>query len=340
MLNYLQFIKEHKFWGKSTYNESNRFLHMKEVLDTIEDMCLDLKDDGFDIIFGIMPHGLVNNGFANFDENLDDIQIKKASLGKSVIYIKFDISKNLIKFGTDERILENFIETIISVYKYLQSEDLLINSLWTKEMVVKKNRSDHGRSEFFLHGVYLNSLVNHIDWSRSEKLSNIVGKVDNIKVQKNDYSFRQLLDVRIAFSGQPLIEESKDFRVDIGVKASESDYENLKDIIDDFNQNNQEDKDGKFEATIGKVRTKTKYGKGYIVMIHDKSSFYDGFQMSDVSSLILRLMSELETESIETGILFIGDPDRKNITLTKNDLVENKVFDAMGNLIFYIDIID
>ena len=35
--------------------ESNRFLHFKEVLDTIEDLSLDFKDDGGETIFGNMP---------------------------------------------------------------------------------------------------------------------------------------------------------------------------------------------------------------------------------------------------------------------------------------------
>jgi len=323
----------------STYNESNRFLHFKEVLDTIDDMCLELKDEGFNIVFGIMPHGTTNPDFACFDENLDDISTKMCSLGKKVMYVKFDIVDNYRSFRNDENILELFINTITSVYNYLISEDLIVKGLWTKESVVR-NRSDYGKNEFF-YNQNLNDLVNSIDWLREERLTNIVRTIDNVKLKKRDnISFSYLLDVRISFTGQPLIEEAKDFRVDIGLKASESDYENLKDIIDDFNQNNQENKDGKFEATIGRVRTKNSYGKGYIIMIDDKSSFYDGFQMSDVSPLILRLMSELETDSIVSGILFIGDPQRKNITLTKNDLVKNSAFDSMSNLLFYIDIID
>ena len=44
--------------------ESTRFTHLKEVLDTIEDMCLDIKDEGFETSFGIMPNG---ENVANFD---------------------------------------------------------------------------------------------------------------------------------------------------------------------------------------------------------------------------------------------------------------------------------
>ena len=69
--------------------ESNRFLNFKEVLDTIEDLSLDFTDEGGEVIFGNMPTADIH--YANFDENLDDISIKMASIGKKSIYVKFDI---------------------------------------------------------------------------------------------------------------------------------------------------------------------------------------------------------------------------------------------------------
>jgi hypothetical protein len=72
-------------------------------------------------------------------------------------------------------------------------------------------------------------------------------------MKTDDISFRSLLDVRIVFTGQPLLEESKDFKV--GLQATESDYESLKEIIDDFNQNNFEGDNKNFEA------------KGYLTLV-------------------------------------------------------------------------
>ena len=74
-------------------------------------------------------------------------------------------------------------------------------------------------------------------------------------------------------------------------------------------------------------------------MINDKNKSYSGFQISDVSDLILRFMSEFGSESIMARIVFIGDPMRENFTLTKDDLLNNKPMDPMSNLSFYIEII-
>ena len=78
----------------SYLNESNRFLNLKEVLNYIEDLSSDFTDDGFETKFGIMPGAIHHPDYPNFDENLDDIQIKMASMGKSVIYFKLDL-KNI-----------------------------------------------------------------------------------------------------------------------------------------------------------------------------------------------------------------------------------------------------
>ena len=55
-----------------SFNESNRFIHFKEVLDNIEDLSLDFTDDGGEVIFGNMPSYDIH--YANFDQNLNDIQ--------------------------------------------------------------------------------------------------------------------------------------------------------------------------------------------------------------------------------------------------------------------------
>ena len=74
-------------------------------------------------------------------------------------------------------------------------------------------------------------------------------------------------------------------------------------------------------------------------MINDKNKSYSGFQISDVSKLILSLMDKLGSESIMARIVVIGDPMRENFTLTKDDLLNNKPMDPMSNLSFYIEII-
>lgn len=324
--------------------ESNRFLHFKEVLDTIEDLSLDFTDDGGETIFGHMPS--VDIMYANFDENLDDIFIKMSSLGKKSVYVKFDIQN--IKKSSDGRLseesLELLIDTINSVYNYLLGEGMVVKNFWTKELVARK-RSDYGKNEFFSYKT-IDELINSIDFVRTEKLDQMVSST-GIKMKKDDIIFRSLLDVRIVFSGHPILEEAKYFRVEL--QATEYDYESLKEIIDDFNQNNIEGDNKDFEATIHSklfgrpVRAnlgKNKLNcKAYLVMIDDRSKSYNGFQISEVSELLLRLMSELGSESIMSRIVFIGDSMRENITLTKDDLLNNKPMDPISNLSFYIEIV-
>lgn len=189
--------------------ESTRFTHLKEVLDTIEDMCLDIKDEGFETSFGIMPTG---ENVANFDTYLDDIQIKLASLGKRVMCVKFDVSKNLDKFK-DERGLEMFIDNFMRVYNYILGEDLIVKGFWTKELVVV-NRSDYGKTKYFFYE-NLDLVLNQIDWLRKEKLNNTISKIDRIKTKKDIYDFRLLEDVRIVFTGQPIEDllESKESEI-------------------------------------------------------------------------------------------------------------------------------
>ena len=321
----------------SALNESNRFLNLKEVLNYIEDLSSDFTDDGFETKFGIMPGAIHHPEIANFDENLDDIQIKMASMGKSVIYFKLDL-KNIKdesfggKLNNDE--LDLLITTITSIYKYLIHEGLIISGLWLNHFnYYQKIRSETNRFKHFT------------------SLDELVKSVRNYNSNSSTY----VTDVRIAFTGQPYkdfggwkLEESKDFIVD-GLQATESDYESLKDIIDDFNQNNSEGDNKDFEATIHSrlfgrpVRANLGINKlnckAYLVMVNDMNKSYNGFQISDVSDLILRFMSELGSESIMTRIVFIGDSMRENITLTKDDLLNSKPMYPISNLSFYIEIV-
>ena len=320
-----------------TYNESNRYLNLKEVLNYVEDLSSDFTDEGFETLFGIMPGAIHHPEIANFDENLDDIQIKMASMGKSVIYFKLDL-KNIKdqsfggKLNNDE--LDLLITTITSIYNYLIHEDLIISGLWSKHFnYYQKIRS---KTNQFNHFTSLDELVK---------------SVRNYNLNSSTY----VNDVRIAFTGQPYkefdgwkLEESNDFIVD-GLQAAKSDYEDIKEIIDDFNQSNFEGDDKDFEATIHSklfgrpVRANFGPNKlncnAYLVMINDKNKSYSGFQISDVSDLILRFMSEFGSESIMARIVFIGDPMRENFTLTKDDLLNNKPMNPMSNLSFYIEII-
>lgn len=318
--------------------ESNRFLHFKEVLDTIEDLSLDFTDDGGETIFGNMPS--VDIMYANFDENLDDIFIKMASLGKKSVYVKFDIQNIKKSSGgkLSEESLELLIDTINSVYNYLLGEGMVVQNFWTKELVARK-RSDYGKNEFFSYKT-IDELINSIDFVRTEKLDQMVSGV-GIKMKKDDIIFRSLLDVRIVFSGQPILEEA--------IQISESDIDDIRDIIDDFNSEYTDEGKYHIKADVMyairriPISSGFKESKGqYVVTISDRTTSYDGFQFHECISLIFRLMSKFEVDSIELGILHIHQPVRKFKTFTKDQLTSiasgNYVMDTISSISISLEI--
>ncbi len=325
--------------------ESNRFLHFKEVLDTIKDLSLDFTDDGGEVIFGNMPTAGVH--YANFDQNLDDISIKMSSMGKKSVYVKFDIIQNIKKsYGElDENRLELLIDTIISVHNYLLKEDMVVQKFWTKEIVARRS-SDYGKNEFFSYDT-IDELLNSVDVVRAEKLGQLVSQA-GIKMKGSDISFRTLLDVRIVFTGQSLLEEALS-RGNMAIQISESDIEDVKDIIDDFNSEYTDEGRYHIKADVSygiKMRrgfSGSKESKGqYVVVISDRTSSYDGFQFHESIPLILRLMSKFEVNIIELGILHIHVPSRKFKTFTREQLESmvsgNYVMDTISNISISLEI--
>jgi hypothetical protein len=322
----------------NSFNESNRFTHFKEVLDNIEDLSLDFTDEGGEVIFGIMPSHDIH--YANFDQNLDDISIKMASMGKRSIYVKFDVeSIKKASYGSlGESSLELLIDTITSVHNYLLSEDIVVQKFWTKEIVARK-RSDYGKNEFFSYKT-IDELLNSVDVVRAEKLGQMVSSA-GIKMKTDDISFRSLLDVRIVFTGQPLLEES--------IQISESDVDDVRDIISDFNSEYTDD--GKYHIkadamyAIKRMQISSKFKqskKCYVIVIADKTTSYDGFQFHESIPLILRLMSKFEIDSIELGILHIHRPSRNFKTFTREELESmssgNYVMDTISNISISLEI--
>jgi len=318
--------------------ESNRFLNFKEVLDTIEDLSLDFTDEGGEVIFGIMPSAEIH--YANFDQNLNDIDIKMASMGKRSVYVKFDVENIKKSSGIgklSEESLELLIDTITSVHNYLVGEDMVVRNFWTKEIVARR-RSDYGKNEFFSYNT-IDELLNSVDVIRAEKLGQMVSSA-GIKMKTDDISFRSLLDVRIVFTGQPLLEES--------IQISESDIDDIRDIISDFNSEYTDE--GKYHIKADAMFTKRKTNSSgfkksedlYVVVIADRTTSYDGFQFHESIPLILRLMSKFDVDSIELGILHIHHPGRNFKTFTRDQLESmssgNYVMDTISNISISLEI--
>lgn len=96
------------------YNESNNFLHLKEVIQTLKDMSVDLLDEGISFSFGTYDKG------GSFKSEINDISIKMATLGRLEIYISYDLNN----INDNQMLLVKNI--ILSVLSYLENEDFKI----------------------------------------------------------------------------------------------------------------------------------------------------------------------------------------------------------------------
>ncbi len=301
-------------------NESNRFLHMREVLDTLEELSFDFTDDGFETSFGIMSSQTLHDpNFGSFDENLDDIQIKMSSIGRSIIYFKLNLRNMKDQFSgklNDEEI-QVLTSTIKSIDEFLKSEEMVISGFWVK-YILKRTKYEFKRfnnTEDLLRFIYECNDVNNL----------------------NNY----VVDVRFSFMGQPLLDES--------IQISESDVDDINDIIDDFNSEYADEGQYHIKADLSygiKMRrgfsgTKSSVGQ-YVVVISDRTSSYDGFQFHECVPLVLRLMSKFEIDQIELGILNIHEPGRKFKTFTKDQLEsyldKNYLMDQVSNISISLEI--
>jgi hypothetical protein len=274
----VKFIKSYN----ELINESTRFKHFSNVLDTVEDLVIDFKDEGGEVVFGVMPTGDYN--YHNFDEALDDVSIKMAAIGKKSVYVKLDV-QGIIKLSNgklNDGSLELLIETLKSVYNYLLNEDLVVSGFWTKQLVIK-DRSDYGKNNFF----------------RFESIDQLIDDI----LGKNQIFVKYLLDARIVFSGQPILEES--------VNVSDSDIEDIKDILDDFNSEHHDEGRTHIDAELNFKH----------IIISDKTETYSGFSFKEIVPTILRLMSRFEINSIRLGIVFIYNYKRDFQTFSKDQLL-------------------
>ncbi len=301
-------------------NESNRFLHMKEVLDTLEELSFDFTDDGFETSFGIMSSQTLHNpDFGSFDENLDDIQIKMSSIGRSIIYFKLNLRnmKDQMSGKLNDEEIQILTSTIKSIDEFLKSEEMVISGFWVK-YILKRTKYEFKRfnnTEDLLRFIYECNDVNNL----------------------NNY----VVDVRVSFMGQPLLDES--------IQISESDVDDINDIIDDFNSEYTDEGQYHIKADLSygiKMRkgfsgTKSSLGQ-YVVVISDRTSSYDGFQFHECVPLVLRLMSKFEIDQIELGILHIHEPGRKFKTFTRQQLEsfldKNYVMDQISSISIDLEI--
>jgi len=99
------------------------------------------------------------------------------------------------------------------------------------------------------------------------------------------------------------------------MNVSESEIEDIKDILDDFNSEHHDEGRTHVDAKL------THFSNSKHIVISDKTVTYSGFSFTEIVPLILRLMSRFEIDSIRLGIVFIYKHNRDFETFTKDQLL-------------------
>ena len=285
--------------------ESSRFSHLQEVITEIKELSLFLKDEGFEISFGIMPTGFSMPNYANFDDqgsgtNLGDIQLKMISLGKMVSFYKMDLSSPLqpgepyeilfTQTGTkcrdnclsDEQ-KEMVCDVVLSVVDLFRREGIVVVGFWYKSSEEQRHLDRFFRTNF--------SFVD------LEKL------LDAIKI-----GIAQ--DIRIAFTGQKLLKESSASELEV------SDLLNIEEIVRDYNDELE-------DVVISMAYLDDDKNLANILIYEDGDNYLysRGFELAYIKEFLLRIMSELDLDQINLRILYQGDQFRRDTLLSKDYLL-------------------
>jgi hypothetical protein len=279
--------------------ESNRFLHFKEVLAGIEDRSLFFKDLGFDVTFGIMSGDANNASFDDLGYNQDTLElfIMKASLGKVPMWVKLDYHDLGIDAQLSPEQLKILIETIRELYHYINEELQFIN-FWSKQVLSRR------RYEF----------IKYYD------VEELISEITKLNSSVDHYS----LDVRIVFTGQPIIKESTS-----DLQVHQDDLNDIEELVKEFNEELKDSERTDIEASTMRVmrrivnKSGKKITKPYLTLIiSDMTEDYSGFEFVIAVPLILRMMNMLGLEKIEIGVLKTFVPNRKWFEISKSDLLD------------------
>lgn len=123
----------------SSFNESfnrRRVPEVAELLSSISDLSLDFKDEGFNILFGIMEsESNLPSGMPIFHEQLTDAHIRNILILDCKICVLFDFKRpsrpnhQFLLNGLKDSQKEIVCNTIQSVADFIKSESDLIRSL-------------------------------------------------------------------------------------------------------------------------------------------------------------------------------------------------------------------
>lgn len=287
-----------------SFFESSRFSHLQEVITEVKELSLFLKDEGFEISFGIMP-GFSMPNYANFDDqgsgtNLGDIQLKMISIGKMVSFYKMDLSSPL-QSGDPYEILftqtgtkyrdnclndeqkEMVCDVVLSVVDLFRREGIVVVGFWYKSSEEQRHLDRFFRTNF--------SFVD------LEKL------LDAIKI-----GIAQ--DIRIAFTGQKLLKESS------GSELEMSELLNIEEIVRDYNDELE-------DVVISMAYLDDDKNLANILIYEDGDNYLysRGFELGYIKEFLLRIMSELDLDQINLRILYQEEQFRRDTLLSKDYLL-------------------
>jgi hypothetical protein len=277
-----------------SFFESSRFSHLREVIAEIKELSLFLRDEGFELSFGIMPSARTLPDYANFDDqgpntNLGDIQLKMISLGKMVAFYKVDLS-SILSDGVTKQYGYNHLDdeqkvmvcdVILSIVDLFTREDIEIVGFWYKW------------TEFKPSGIPV----------RNFSFVDLENLLDAIKI-----GIAQ--DIRIAFTGQKLLKESS------GSKLEMSDLLNIEEIVRDYNDELE-------DVVISMAYLDDDKNLANILIYEDGDNYLysRGFELGYIKEFLLRIMSELDLDQINLRILYQDEQFRRDTKITKDYLL-------------------
>ena len=122
-----------------SFNESNKFLALKEDLLQIKDICKSEEFlDHFNLVIG---HCGVNQNYSGMDTYMNDIFIKMATIGHQAIVVALDFHETeLGKLPQQE--FDIVKSTFVRILDYLQMCEYNILHVWFKKIDPRQSRID------------------------------------------------------------------------------------------------------------------------------------------------------------------------------------------------------
>jgi len=271
-----------------SFFESSRFSHLVEVIKSVEDLSVFLKDEGFEIGFGIMP-GFTSPNYANFEHSMNDIQIKMVSLGKMVAYfgIDFVTNKSNISYqdnGLNEIQKDLICDTILSIVDLFEREDITIINFWYKSYELKPPSMP--------------------GWPNGIRTANFSHTdLSGLQVAIRNGS---AYDIRIAFTGQKLLDES------LTPKLEMSELMDIEEIVKDYNEELDE---VTISASYVPVEADDVKEILYIII-----NSIEGFDLYLIKDFLLTLMNHIGVDNLVLKIVYLYDSYRQPVKVTKKEL--------------------